>query len=121
MKVIKITECKRTADGARAVLRDPVTGGIIAARTYKNLQAAEAAATRYRRKIDMLYNLCFSFCMDGGTEAEPISLQDAAETLQAWRVEDPEILAGAGPVPAELFQSIWNDTVNQLTGGANND
>lgn len=66
-----------------------------------------------------LWNLCFSYCMDGGTEAEPITLQDAAETLQAWRAEDPEILEGLEDVTPEQFQRAWNETVKQLNGGIN--
>lgn len=51
-----------------------------------------------------LSNLCFSYLMDGGTEKEPITLEDAAETLDCWRAEDPEILEGLKGVTPEQFR-----------------
>ena len=65
-----------------------------------------------------LSNLCFSCLMDGGTEKEPITLEDAAETLEAWRAEDPEILEGLEDVTPEQFRQAWNETVEYLMGGS---
>ena len=65
-----------------------------------------------------LSNLCFSYLMDGGTEKESITLEDAAETLEAWRAEDPEILEGLEDVTPEQFRQAWNETVGYLMGGA---
>lgn len=66
---------------------------------------------------DALYSLCFSYCMDGGTELRPISQLEAVETICSWRAEDPEILAGLEYITAEQFRRAWNETVKYLMGG----
>ena len=59
-----------------------------------------------------LMNLCFSCLIDGGGEHVPITLDEAAYTLQCWQDEG---LAMDGLTP-EAFMMAWNNVLRQLKG-----
>ena len=52
-----------------------------------------------------LMNLCFSCLIDGTGEHAPITLEDAAYTLQCWQEEGCEL---AEDLTAEEFMDAWN-------------
>lgn len=61
-----------------------------------------------------LDNFCFSCLIDGGTEHNPISIEEARYTLECWKEEDSEIAADiAGLTPACLMRA-WNAACKYL-------
>jgi len=62
-----------------------------------------------------LYNLCYSCLIDGSSDDEPMTAEDAEYTLNAWREEGDEELCEIieGVSGAELAE-IYNDVLEQM-------
>ena len=58
-----------------------------------------------------LMNLCFSCLIDGTGEHAPITLEDAAYTLQCWKDEGIDY-DGLAP---EAFMLAWNEVLEELS------
>ena len=55
-----------------------------------------------------LMNLCFSCLIDGTGEHAPITLDEAAYTLQCWQEEGGELAEETADLTAEGFMDAWN-------------
>ena len=55
-----------------------------------------------------LMNLCFSCLIDGTGEHAPITLEEAAYTLQCWQEEGGELAEETADLTAEEFMDAWN-------------
>ena len=61
-----------------------------------------------------LENFCFSCLLDGGTEAEPITLKDAEYTLRCWKEEQNGIAEDVSGLGTSEFMEAWNNVCNYL-------
>ena len=55
-----------------------------------------------------LMNLCFSCLIDGTGEHAPITLEEAAYTLQCWQEEGNELAEETKDLTAQEFMDAWN-------------
>ena len=55
-----------------------------------------------------LMNLCYSCLIDGTGEHAPITLEEAAYTLQCWKEEGNELAEETADLTAEEFMDAWN-------------
>jgi len=69
-------------------------------------------------KREDLLNWCYSCLIDGGGEHEPITLDDAAYTLECWRTEDADVRKALEGVTPEAFMMAWNDVYYELHANA---
>ena len=53
-------------------------------------------------------NLCFSCLIDGCGVHTPITLEEAAYTLQCWKDEASELADDTAELTAEEFMNAWN-------------
>ena len=58
--------------------------------------------------IDVL-NLAYSCLIDGGTEADHMTVEDAAITLENWKAEGWKEIEGITP---EEFAAAWNEVAD---------
>ena len=61
-----------------------------------------------------LMNLCFSCLIDGTGEHAPITLDEAAYTLQCWQEEGSELADETAGLTAEAFMDAWNQVFFQF-------
>ena len=55
-----------------------------------------------------LMNLCYSCLIDGTGEHAPITLDEAAYTLQCWQEEGNELAEETKDLTAQEFMDAWN-------------
>ena len=61
-----------------------------------------------------LMNLCFSCLINGCGEHKPITLDEAAYTLQCWQDEGSELAEDTKDITAEEFMDAWNQVFYYL-------
>lgn len=61
-----------------------------------------------------LMNLCYSCLIDGTGEHEPITLEEAAYTLQCWQEEGNELAEDTKDLTAQEFMNAWNHVQAEL-------
>ena len=61
-----------------------------------------------------VWNLAYSCLIDGCSSHEPITLTEAAYTIQCWQEEGCEAAETAGLTP-ETFMAAWNSVLIQLS------
>ena len=62
-----------------------------------------------------LMNLCFCCLIDGTGEHSPITLEEAAYTLQCWKEENSELADETAGLTAEELMDAWNQVFLRLS------
>ena len=63
---------------------------------------------------DDLMNLCFSCLIDGTGVHSPITVEEAAYTLQCWKEEGGELAEEIADLTAKAFMDAWNQVFFRL-------